>query len=417
MKQTTGGTNRTANLQQVKAANKGLLFSLIHHNGPLSRASLTARTKLSPTTVSTLVAELIGQGLVCELGPAETPGSGRKPILLALVPRGAIFLSAELAREYFEVAIFDLRGTELGKSREGIVDYGEVGGRLIRVAERLMANLNLDEGRLRGICIGAPALMDPERETILASTVLPIVQGNDFIPILRRRFEDAVVQLENESILSAYAEMEFGNVAGIRDLLYIDIDTGIGAGIVLDGHPYRGSSGMAGEIGHVSIDIDGPPCPCGNRGCVEQLANVPALIRMVVHMIESGGPSPHLKDFGGNACQIDFGSLCRAAEQQDPLVLEAIDEISRRLASGINSVLNVLNPQAVVIGGAMAELGDILFDRLERHLAGIALQPWAGTRRIRRSSIEGNPVTIGGARLLLDQFLALPALGRRAGTE
>jgi predicted NBD/HSP70 family sugar kinase len=174
---------------------------------------------------------------------------------------------------------------------------------------------------------------------------------------------------------------------------------------------------MAGEIGHVSVDIDGPPCPCGNRGCVEQLANVPALIRMVVHMIESGRYSPYLTGSGENACQIDFGSICRAAERQDPLVLEAIDEISRRLASGINSVLNVLNPQAVVIGGAMAELGDILFERLEAHLAGIALQPWAGTRRIRRSSIEGNPVTIGGARLLLDQFLALPALSAWAGTE
>jgi len=417
MKQSNAGANRTANLQQVKAANKGLLFSLIHHNGPLSRADLTNRTKLSPTTVSTLVSELIGQGLVGELGPAETPGSGRKPILLALIPRGALFLSVELARECFEVAIFDLHGTELGQSREGIEDYGEIGVRLIRVAERLMAGLKVDEGRLRGICIGAPALMDPERESIIASTVLTIAQRNDFIPILRRRFEDAVVQLENESILSAYAEMEFGVVIGIRDLLYIDIDTGIGAGIVLDGHPYRGSSGMAGEIGHVSIDIDGPPCPCGNRGCVEQLANVPALIRMVIQMLESGRYSPCLKDLGDNACQIDFGSLCRAAEQQDPLVLEAIDEISRRLASGINSALNILNPQAVVIGGRMAALGDILFDRLEHHLAGIALQPWAGTRRIRRSSIKGNAVTIGGARLLLDQFLALPALGRWPGTE
>jgi predicted NBD/HSP70 family sugar kinase len=315
------------------------------------------------------------------------------------------------------MAIFDLRGTELGKSRETIDDYREIGGRLIGLAARLMASLNLDEGRLNGICIGVPALMGPERETIISSTVLPIALGNDFIVALRRRFRGVVVQLENESILSAYAEMEFSSLSGIRDLLYIDIDTGIGAGIVMDGHPYRGFSGMAGEIGHVSIDIDGPPCPCGNRGCVEQMANVPALIRMVVQMIESGGNSPCLGGSGEKPCQIDFVSLCRAAEQQDPLVLEAIGEISRRLASGINSVLNILNPQAVVIGGAMADLGDTLFDRLEGHLSEIALQPCLGTRRIRRSSVKGNPVTKGGARLLLDQFLALPGLSRWAGTE
>ena len=405
----------TANLQQVKAANRSLVFGLIHRHGTLSRAGLTARTRLSPTTVSSLVEELIGLGLVSECGRAETGTSGRKAVMLSVHPLGGFFASAELTRDGFELALYDLYCSELGRDCEKVTNYLTIGARLIRAVERLMLECSLEEKRLKGSCIGAPAIIDPERKVIVVSTVLPLKPGKDFIGELRSRFVSVPVRLENESGLRCYAEMQYGTVSGLRDLLYIDIDIGIGSGLVLDGHLYRGSSGQAGEIGHVSIDYDGPACPCGNKGCLELMANVPALIRRVVSGMDSRQPTAINKLAGGNPDRVDFDTIRVALEQGDPLVLHALDETARLLAAGINSVLNILNPQAVILGGRMAELGQPLFDRIEQHLARIGLQPASGTRRVHRSEIAGNAATLGGARFLLDEFLSKPGLGQVDG--
>jgi predicted NBD/HSP70 family sugar kinase len=403
--------SKTANLQQVKVSNRSLVFGLIHRHGSVSRAGLTARTRLSPTTVSSLVDELIDLGLVYERGPAETAGSGRKPVMVSVNPGGGFFASAELTRDGFDLALYDLNCKELGRSSERVVRYSAIGVRLIRAAEQLMSVCGLEEQRLNGICIGAPAIIDPERMVVVVSTVLPMKPGKDFIVELRSRFPGIPIRLENESGLRCYAEMEYGAVTGIRDLLFIDIDIGIGSALILDGRLYRGSSGQAGEIGHVSIDYNGPVCACGNKGCLELMANMPSLIRRVVSGMEKGKPSVIGELTGGETSRVDLETIRRAAERGDPIVCHALDETARLLASGINSVLNVLNPQAIVIGGKMAELGKALFDPLEAHLARIALQPASGSRGVHRSSLSGDAATLGGARLLLDEYLRQPGLG------
>jgi predicted NBD/HSP70 family sugar kinase len=402
---------KTANLQQVKAANRSLVFGLIYRDGTVSRAGLTARTHLSPTTVSSLVDELIDLGLVYERGPSETTGSGRKPVMVSVNPGGGYFASAELTRDGFDLALYDLNCKELGRSSERVVRYSVIGVRLIRAIEQLMSGCGLEEKRLNSICIGAPAIIDPDRKVIIVSTVLPMKPGKDFIAELRSRFPGIPIRLENESGLRCYAEMEYGAVTGIRDLLFIDIDIGIGSALILDGHLYRGSSGRAGEIGHVSIDYDGPACACGNKGCLELMANVPSLIRRVVSGMEKGKPSVIGELTGGETSRVDLETLRMAAERGDPVVCHALDETARLLASGINSVLNILNPQAIVIGGKMAELGQVLFDPLETHLARIALQPVSGSRSVYKSSLTGDAATLGGARLLLDEYLRQPGLG------
>lgn len=215
-------TSRTANLQQVKEANRSLVFALIHSHGKLSRAGLTARTRLSPTTVSALVDELIGLGLVQELGRADTLGSGRKPVMVSVNPGGGFFASAELTQDGFDLALYDLFCHELGRIGEKVARYGTITTRLVKACERLLFTCNLDEKDLIGICIGAPAIIDPEHKVIVVSTVLPMKPGKDLIADLSSRFSGIPIRLENESGLRCYAEMAFGVVAGVRDLLYID---------------------------------------------------------------------------------------------------------------------------------------------------------------------------------------------------
>ncbi len=410
-----GEPSMTANLQQVKAANRSLIFGSIHWHGMLSRAGLTEMTRLSPTTVSSLVDELIGLGLVIERGPAETRTSGRKPVMLTINPIGGFFASVELTQAHFDLALYDLNCVELGLTRKKATRYAGIGARLIRALESLMLECGLEPKRLQGICVGAPAIIDPERKVILISTVLPIRPGTEFLAELQSRFPGIPVRLENESGLRCYAEMEYGALSGMRDLLYIDIDEVIGSGLILDGRIYRGSTGRAGEIGHVSIDYDGPACVCGNQGCLELLANVPALIRRVIDGMESGKPSALRAIIAGHQGRVNLEAIREALELGDSLAMQAVDETARLLAVGINSVLNILNPRAVVIGGRMAELGQPFIDRLEDHLARIALGPSSGVKRVHRSAVEGNAATLGGARLLLDEYLRQPGLGGEDG--
>ena len=401
----------TANLQQVKGANQNLVFGHLYSQGPLSRADLTVVTRLSPTTVSSLVEGLIGEGLVEEQGLAETRTSGRKPRLLAILPRGRFVLSAELTRNGFELGLFDLRCELIGSVVETVAAFSTIGPRLIQASEKLVEGQGLDMGRLGGVCVGAPALIDPRSDIVIDSTVLPMEEKNDFMAILRGRFPGVPVRLDNESGLCGYAEKEYGAMRGLRDIIYIDINVGIGAGIILNGDLHRGSANLAGEIGHLSLDINGPRCGCGNRGCMEMMANVPALVGRVIQGLESGRESVMRGTVDGNAGGVDLETIRLAAQAEDSLALEAIDETARYLASGINSAMNLLDPEMVIIGGSMAELGDPLFDRIEEHLSKMALKGKRPGRRIRRSEIRGGAAILGGARLLVDGMLRQPELG------
>ncbi len=409
--QTNENGKFTANLQRVKKSNSNLIFSLIYRLGPMSRAALTAKTKLSPTTVSSLVEELISGSLITEIGTPERKASGRKAQLLSVVPQGRFFLSAELTREGFEVGLFNLLGKETANIQERVLNYGIIGELLILAAEILMSKNQVSESRLGGFCIGAPALINPMRQMIVQSTVLPPAAVIDFMPQLRKRFPCVPIRLENESVLRGYAEIGSGEVTGEKDLLYIDVGTGIGSGLVLGGRPYRGAYGTAGEIGHISIDINGPVCSCGNRGCLECMANLPALVELVVRKLESGQESTIHEEVGGEFDRVDVQVIRNAAELGDLVALDAIDEIARRLASGINSAINLLDPKTVIISGKMTELGSPLIDRIGTHIQRIALASGPVARQVRLSKIEGNASTLGGAHLMLDEFLKRPKLG------
>ncbi len=187
------------------------------------------------------------------------------------------------------MALYDLRGAQTGRQDLKTDDYRQAGVLLIEMAEQLLRGAQLAEEKLWGICLGIPGIIDRSRGYVVKSTVLPVAADNPFCSQLRERFPKARVLLENQSSLCAYAEQDFQAETGFNHLLYMDIGIGIGAGIVLDGRLIRGADGLAGEIGHMTIDLDGPTCPCGSRGCLERLASVPALIQRVIAGLLAAG--------------------------------------------------------------------------------------------------------------------------------
>lgn len=401
---------QTANLQLVKETNLTLIFNLIYKYRPVSRAELAKITKLSPTTVSSLVEELLHKKLVIETGFMETGKSGRKAVLVDINESGRYVVSVELVEDGICCFFYNLLCKKAAGKKYLLGDFSNVGNEIIKAVEATMKEENIPEESLVGINIGVPGLIDYSSGRIISSTVISISGDNDFFSKVKERFTSIPVILDNESSFCAYAEKEFGLGSSVRQLIYIEVNVGIGAGIILDGRIYRGSFGLAGEIGHTTIDMNGPKCKCGNRGCLEQLASVPALIQKAVFAIMSGRETAVKSLINNDLNKISIGVIGTAAEMGDELSLEVIGENAAKLASGINNVINMYNPQTVVIGGEITKLGGVFLEKLQACLEDISLKPVPFRTNIVYSKLDDNPATLGGARYMLDNIFNPPGL-------
>jgi len=399
--------NQTANLQLVKETNITLIFNLIYKHGPISRAELAQKTKLSPTTVSSLVEELLDGSMIIETGAGETTTSGRKPIMLEINPDGGYILSFEMLKDALLCEMYDLKCNDICSYKEKVDDYGIIGKIIIHEAEKLLKQNNISEEKLLGICIALPGLIDIENKRVTSSTVIPIDENNDFFSEIKQRFGNVPLFVENQSYLCAYAEKEFGIDEDIENLVFIDINVGIGAGIIIGGNVFKGSFGLAGEIGHITIDMNGPRCKCGNRGCLEIMASVPAIIQKIIFAIMSGRDTLVKKVIGNDYNRINIDIIKYAIENNDELVMEIMDETAMKLAFGINNVINLYNPQVIVIGGEIADAGSFFLEKLKHYLHSIELKPNIDRVKLKYSSLEKNAATLGGARYVLDNIFRL----------
>lgn len=401
---------QTANLQLVKETNLALIFNLIYKYRSVSRADLAKVTKLSPTTVSSLVDELLHKKLVIETGFMETGKSGRKAMLIDINETGRHVVSVELVEDGICCFFYNLLCKKTTGKKYILKDFSDAGNEIINAIEASLKEEKIPEDSLIGINIGVPGLIDFSSGRVISSTVITISGDNDFFDTVKQRFSSIPVILDNESSFCAYAEKEFGLGNNIKQLVYIDVNVGIGAGIILDGRIYRGAYGFAGEIGHMTIDMNGPRCKCGNRGCLEQLASIPAIIQKAVFAVISGRETEIKSIIQNDLNKINTEVIGKAAEMGDELALEVIGENAARLASGINNVINMYNPQTVVIGGEITKLGKVFLDKLKNCLEDISLKPVPSRTEIIYSSLGENPATLGGARYMLDNIFNPPGM-------
>lgn len=398
---------QVASQQRIKEGNLTLVFNLINSNGTISRPELAQITKLSPTTISSLVDELLQNNMVVEIGAGTTTTSGRKPIMLEVNPDGGYVAAVEMLKDSFRCYIYDLKCKLVGGDKYDIKDYGTIGQQIILRIDELLDSYSIGRKSLLGIGIGIPGLIDFENNRVLSSTVISIEPDNDFHDQVKAYYGDIPVLLQNESCFYAYAEKEFGQLKDVRNLVFIDINIGIGAGIVLNGQIYSGSFGTAGEIGHMTIDMNGPKCVCGNRGCLEVMASVPAILQKVVFAVMAGRDTIVndlvKNDYNG----INLAVISEALKNGDTLVSEIVDETADALAYGINNIINLFSPEVIAIGGELTQLGEGLLDRVKARIGNIGLLKNINKVRIKYSVLGDDAVTLGGAKYSLDKLFEI----------
>jgi N-acetylglucosamine repressor len=392
---------KKATRQFTKTHNTRLILKAIYNSESISRADLSRLTHLTPATVSDLVEDLIRSGLVKEVGYGASAG-GKPPILLSFDPDSRQIVSADLSGESFCGAVVNLQGE--------IVARAQVAAKECRGEQALKLTYDLLDDLLRqctapvvGIGIGTPGLIHVTKGVVrkavnLGWHDLPLKQ------LLQERYRH-VVYVGNDSHVAAMAEFTYGSDRESDNLILIKIGQGIGAGIVLNGEPYYGDGFGAGEIGHVTVLENGPPCTCGNLGCLETVASVRALVHAAR---QQAAINPDSLLHRSSLNEIVFDDLLVAYREGDPLTQSLVHQAGRYLAVGIAGLVGMLNVHHIVIAGEISRFGEGLLDAVRHELPQRVLPVMAEHTQLAYSPLGEDIVLLGAAALILAQELGLP---------
>src|SRR3954453_21073467 len=343
---------RAGSLESLRRLNRLRVIHALRDEGLISRAEIARRTGLSRSTVSSLVSDLQADGLVVERpepGLAHGAQGGRPPILLSFDASAGAAVGVDFGHSHLRVAVSDLASTILAEHTRPLDTDHDAHEGLDMAAELVIETL-ADAGVARGTVIGAgmglPGPIAQGDGTVGSSAILPGWIGMAAASEMQKRL-DIPVMVDNDANLGALAEAAFGAGRDAGDLVYLKVSSGIGAGLILNGRLYRGSGGMAGELGHVLVDPDGIVCRCGTRGCLETVAGTGALVDL---LRRSHGEDLTVHDMLEASARGDLG--CR----------RVIQDAGRALGQVVATLLNVLNPELLIIGGELSAAGDLLLD-------------------------------------------------------
>jgi predicted NBD/HSP70 family sugar kinase len=368
-------SGRTGSLESLRHLNRLRVIHALREEGQISRADIARRTGLSRSTVSSLVADLQADGLVVERAgqaAASSAQGGRPPVLLAFDPSAGAAVGVDFGHRHLRVAVADLSSRILAERAVPLdTDHAAEEG-LVAAADLVheaLAEAGIGADRVIGAGLGLPGPIRQEDQVVGSSAILPGWVGVAAGAELRRRL-DIPIFVDNDANLGALAEAAFGAARDASDLIYLKASSGIGAGLILNGRLYRGAAGLAGELGHVLVDSDGIVCRCGNRGCLETLAATGALVEL---LRRSHGEDVTVPKMLALARDGDLG--CR----------RVIGDAGRAIGRAVSVLLNVLNPELLVVGGDLAVAGDLLLDGVRESIGHAALP----------AAAEGATVVVG----------------------
>jgi predicted NBD/HSP70 family sugar kinase len=354
---------RTGSLESLRRLNRLRVIHALRDQGQISRAEIARRTGLSRSTVSSLVAELQADGLVIERpepGSAHGDQGGRPPILLSFDASAGAAVGIDFGHSHVRVAVSDLSSTILAE-REARLDTDQDAQEGLDAAADLvaaaLAEADVERARVIGAGMGIPGPIQHDDGVVGSTAILPGWVGVAAGAEMRRRL-DLPVMVDNDANLGALAEAAFGAGRDAGDLIYLKVASGIGAGLILNGRLYRGSAGLAGEVGHVLVDPDGLVCRCGNRGCLETLAATGALVDLLRR---------------SHGAELTVAKMIAAARDGDVGSRRVIADAGRAIGRAVATLLNVLNPELLVVGGDLAGAGDALLDGVRESIARAAL--------------------------------------------
>jgi predicted NBD/HSP70 family sugar kinase len=372
-------------LGDLRELNRQRVIDALRSVGTASRSDLARATGLSRTTVSTVVSDLQERGFVVEQAedvPVQA-GRGRPPVLVRLDVAAGAALGVAFSHSDVRVAVADLSSTVLAERQRDLDVANGAADAAFAVAAGLVdaaiAAAGVERERLVGCTAAVPAPLDRTSGVVAAPVILP---GWADVPVAERLSAqlDLDVKVDNDANLEAVGELVFGAARGIDDFVYVKLSNGVGSALVLDGRLYHGSTGVAGELGHVQVQDDGEVCRCGQRGCVGPFASTAGVLRLLA---AAHGP------------ELTFDDVLELLAGGDLGTRRVVNDAGRSLGRVLADLCNHLNPAAIVVGGELGAAGEPLLAGIREAVDRYALPAAAHAVRILQGELGPRAEVLG----------------------
>lgn len=381
---------RGVNGDPRRVASRERVLDVLRRRGAVSRSQIAAETALSRATVSSVLDELQAAGLVLEDGPPSgerAAQTGRPPGLVRLNERAGAAVGIDFGKRHLRVVVADLghrvlaeRAEELDSEHRAELGMDEAA----RLVAEVLAEVTVERSAVVGVGMGVPGPINQVTGELGSSTILPGWVGVRARSAMSERL-GLEVQVDNDANLGALGEWTWGAGRGAANVAYLKAATGIGTGLIVDGRPFRGAGGTAGEIGHTIVDRDGPMCRCGNRGCLETRVGALALLEL-------------LRPAHGELTVRDMLARAHAGDQACRRVLA---DAGAAIGAAAANLCNLLNPERIVVGGELGAAGELLLGPLREALARAAIPSAAADVQVVGGELGERAEVLGAVALVL----------------
>lgn len=391
----------------VAFKNKALKRTIINHLDVIGNTTITDLAQalnISVPKITSLINELITDGLVKDYGKVDSKG-GRRASMYGLVAESGFFIGVDVKNYYVNLGLLDFKKSLVSSEMHVpfvLANTQESYDQLIKIIQRFISSLSIQSRNILAMCVNLSGRINSEsgysysffhfHEEPLSATIEKTTGIRTFI--------------ENDSRAMAYGEFHNGIVRDEKNVLFVNLDYGIGLGIMIDGKIYRGKSGFGGEFGHIPLFANEIICHCGKKGCLETEASGQALLRLFKEKIEQGSSSSLLMNHKLPE-ELRLADIIQATKNEDVLSIELIAEIGEKIGRGISVIINIFNPELVILGGTLAETGDYIRLPIRSALNKYSLSLVNNDTQLVMSKLHEKAGVIGGCLIARDKLLSM----------
>lgn len=369
----------------LRQRNEQLIVATLREQGALPQAALARSTGLSTATISNIVKAMCASGLAVT---HPTTSSGRRALAVSLLETTDVAAGIDFGRSHVRMVLAS-PGFKVRAEKFAPLPVGHLAAESITAAATMMNELleesGIDRSQIIGAGVGVPGPIDHGTGTVIRGAILPEWVGVNIVLQLEQALKMPIFA-DNDANLGALAQVTWGEHRGVKDLVFLKIGSGIGAGLILNGSPYYGHTGVTGEIGHATIFDQGLVCRCGNRGCLETVASTAVMIELLSR---------------GESYTLTVPEIIKRADAGDAATLRVIDDAGMAVGKAMANVVNMINPEIIVVGGPLALLGDTLLNPIRRGLIRHAVPAIGEGTTVVMSSLGDRAEALGAIALAL----------------
>jgi len=394
------------NNRHVRHMNRMGVISMLRDYGNLTKAEIAAKMDLTFTAVNNLVEELMREGWIMDAGYDVDAFRGRKPKLISLNPDGIYSVGVHVDTAYVRAGVMDLQGNMILEERrdfEANATRGSVVNVIISTIQAVLDQTEL-KSWIIGIGVAAPGPLDPIQGKILSPPHIPGLHQVRLKGLIEEN-TDLPTHLEKDANAMALGEQWYGNGRHFNSMIYVNADMSIGCGLILDQKLYQVTPFGAGEIGHWTLDIDGPRCYCGNHGCLDAMASAMAIIDILKEK-QLGTHSTDEISVVNDEHRLNMSVLVSAALDGDPMVVQCLNNSAQYVGIALANIMNLLTPETIIVGGSLANHYPDFFEQVKETAYNRSLSSFHNQTVLQPSELGELAGMVGAGTMVFEKYLS-----------